>query len=65
MSMCLNVCSVCFIQVMNHAAAAQSASLIFICVHREHYEFLETLAPHLEGKVNQGLMLESGTQNPE
>ncbi|XP_059195602.1 metalloreductase STEAP4-like isoform X1 [Centropristis striata] len=38
-------------QVMSHAAAAKSASLIFICVHREHYEFLETLAPHLEGKV--------------
>ncbi|KAM9310011.1 metalloreductase STEAP4-like [Pholidichthys leucotaenia] len=38
-------------QVMTHAAAAQSAGLIFICVHREHYEFLETLAPHLEGKV--------------
>ncbi|KAM9353955.1 metalloreductase STEAP4-like [Symphorus nematophorus] len=38
-------------QVMSHAAAAQSASLIFVCVHREHYEFLETLAPHLEGKV--------------
>uniref|UniRef100_A0A8P4K864 STEAP family member 4 n=1 Tax=Dicentrarchus labrax TaxID=13489 RepID=A0A8P4K864_DICLA len=39
-------------QVMSHAEAAQSASLIFICVHREHYEFLETLASHLEGKVN-------------
>ncbi|XP_068614300.1 metalloreductase STEAP4-like [Brachionichthys hirsutus] len=38
-------------QVMSHAAAAQSARLIFICVHREHYEFLETLAPHLDGKV--------------
>ncbi|XP_044214991.1 metalloreductase STEAP4-like [Thunnus albacares] len=38
-------------QVMSHAAAAQSASLIFICVHREHYEFLETMAPHLEEKV--------------
>uniref|UniRef100_A0A8C4ENP5 STEAP family member 4 n=1 Tax=Dicentrarchus labrax TaxID=13489 RepID=A0A8C4ENP5_DICLA len=38
-------------QVMSHAEAAQSASLIFICVHREHYEFLETLASHLEGKV--------------
>ncbi|XP_073341469.1 metalloreductase STEAP4 [Pagrus major] len=38
-------------QVMTHAAAAKSASLIFVCVHREHYEFLETLAPHLEGKV--------------
>ncbi|XP_078107982.1 metalloreductase STEAP4-like [Sander vitreus] len=38
-------------QVMNHAAATQSGSLIFICVHREHYEFLETMASHLEGKV--------------
>ncbi|XP_030248536.1 metalloreductase STEAP4-like [Sparus aurata] len=38
-------------QAMTHAAAAKSASLIFVCVHREHYEFLETLAPHLEGKV--------------
>ncbi|XP_070823031.1 metalloreductase STEAP4 [Chaetodon trifascialis] len=39
-------------QVMSHAAAAaQSASLIFICVHREHYDFLQTLAPHLKGKV--------------
>uniref|UniRef100_A0A3P8UY74 STEAP family member 4 n=1 Tax=Cynoglossus semilaevis TaxID=244447 RepID=A0A3P8UY74_CYNSE len=38
-------------QVMNHVAAARSSSLIFICVHREHYGFLETLAPHLEEKV--------------
>ncbi|KAM4601196.1 metalloreductase STEAP4-like [Polymixia lowei] len=38
-------------QVLSHAAAAQSANLIFICVHREHYDFLETLAPHLRGKV--------------
>uniref|UniRef100_A0A3B4Z5U9 Metalloreductase STEAP4-like n=1 Tax=Stegastes partitus TaxID=144197 RepID=A0A3B4Z5U9_9TELE len=38
-------------QVMTHQEAAQSANLIFICVHREHYEFLKTLAPHLEGKV--------------
>ncbi|KAM8734529.1 metalloreductase STEAP4 [Acanthopagrus schlegelii] len=38
-------------QAMTHAAAAKSASLIFVCVHREHYEFLETLAPHLKGKV--------------
>ncbi|KAK5922376.1 hypothetical protein CgunFtcFv8_019646 [Champsocephalus gunnari] len=38
-------------QVMSHGAAAQSASLIFICVHREHYGFLETMAPHLAGKV--------------
>ncbi|XP_047454156.1 metalloreductase STEAP4-like [Mugil cephalus] len=38
-------------QVMEHAAAAQAASLIFVCVHREHYKFLVTLTPHLEGKV--------------
>ncbi|XP_076592856.1 metalloreductase STEAP4-like [Chaetodon auriga] len=38
-------------QVMSHAAAAQSAGLIFICVHREHYDFLQNLAPHLQGKV--------------
>ncbi|XP_071771982.1 metalloreductase STEAP4 [Centroberyx gerrardi] len=38
-------------QVLSHAAAAQSASLVFICVHREHYDFLETLAPQLMGKV--------------
>ncbi|XP_030014255.1 metalloreductase STEAP4-like [Sphaeramia orbicularis] len=38
-------------QVMSHAAAARSASLIFICVHREHYDFIEMMAPHLEGKV--------------
>ncbi|CAK6960607.1 metalloreductase STEAP4-like [Scomber scombrus] len=38
-------------QVMSHAAAAQSASLVFMCVHRVHYNFLEMLAPHLRGKV--------------
>uniref|UniRef100_A0A3P8U9F3 STEAP family member 4 n=1 Tax=Amphiprion percula TaxID=161767 RepID=A0A3P8U9F3_AMPPE len=38
-------------QVMTHQEAAQSANLIFICVHREHYEFLGTLAPHLDRKV--------------
>lgn len=38
-------------QVMTHQEAAQSANLIFICVHREHYEFLRTLAPHLGGKI--------------
>ncbi|XP_056143001.1 metalloreductase STEAP4-like [Lampris incognitus] len=38
-------------QVLSHAAAAQSAGLVFICVHREHYNFLENLAPHLQGKV--------------
>ncbi|CAB1446363.1 unnamed protein product [Pleuronectes platessa] len=38
-------------QVMSHAAASQSAGLVFICIHREHYEFLEALAPQLKGKV--------------
>ncbi|KAM6910032.1 metalloreductase STEAP4 isoform 2-T2 [Xenentodon cancila] len=38
-------------QVMSHEAAAQTANLVFICVHREHYNFLETLAPQLRGKV--------------
>ncbi|XP_039974489.1 metalloreductase STEAP4 isoform X1 [Xiphias gladius] len=38
-------------QVMSHAEAAKSASLVFTCIHREHYDFLETLAPHLKGKV--------------
>uniref|UniRef100_A0A673BGQ0 Metalloreductase STEAP4-like n=1 Tax=Sphaeramia orbicularis TaxID=375764 RepID=A0A673BGQ0_9TELE len=43
-------------QVMSHAAAARSASLIFICVHREHYDFIEMMAPHLEGKVMEVLI---------
>uniref|UniRef100_A0A3Q1AJ47 STEAP family member 4 n=1 Tax=Amphiprion ocellaris TaxID=80972 RepID=A0A3Q1AJ47_AMPOC len=38
-------------QAMSHSAAAQSAALVFICIHREHYNFLETLAPQLQGKV--------------
>uniref|UniRef100_A0A3Q3W5B3 Uncharacterized protein n=1 Tax=Mola mola TaxID=94237 RepID=A0A3Q3W5B3_MOLML len=38
-------------EVMSHESAAKLASVIFVCVHREHYEFLETLTPHLEGKV--------------
>lgn len=38
-------------QVMSHGVAAQSASLVFLCIHREHYDFLETLAPQLKGKV--------------
>uniref|UniRef100_A0A8C6T0U2 STEAP family member 4 n=1 Tax=Neogobius melanostomus TaxID=47308 RepID=A0A8C6T0U2_9GOBI len=32
---------------------ALSASLIFICVHRDHYGFLQNMAPHLEGKVGE------------
>lgn len=43
---------VCVVQVMSHAAAAaQSASLVFICIHRENYDFLKELAPELKGKV--------------
>lgn len=38
-------------QVMSHTAAAQSADVVFICIHRENYNFLETLAPQLGGKV--------------
>ncbi|XP_029959539.1 metalloreductase STEAP4-like [Salarias fasciatus] len=38
-------------QVMSHGAAAQSANLVFICIHRENYGFLETLLPELRGKV--------------
>lgn len=39
------------LQVMSHAVAAQSASVIFVCIHRENYDFLETFAPQLKGKV--------------
>lgn len=38
-------------QAMSHAAAAQSANLVFLCIHRENYDFLETLVPQLKGKV--------------
>uniref|UniRef100_A0A674DHQ1 STEAP family member 4 n=1 Tax=Salmo trutta TaxID=8032 RepID=A0A674DHQ1_SALTR len=38
-------------QVLGHAAAAQSALLIFIAVQREHYDFLVPLANQLKGKV--------------
>ncbi|KAM6995726.1 metalloreductase STEAP4-like [Tautogolabrus adspersus] len=38
-------------QVMNHEAAAKSASLVFLCIHRENYDFLTNLAPQLNGKV--------------
>uniref|UniRef100_A0A1A8LDE0 STEAP family member 4 n=4 Tax=Nothobranchius TaxID=28779 RepID=A0A1A8LDE0_9TELE len=38
-------------QATSHEAAAQSAQLIFLCVHREHYDFLESLTPQLKGKV--------------
>ncbi|KAF7658763.1 hypothetical protein LDENG_00008280 [Lucifuga dentata] len=38
-------------EVKSHTEAAQSAAVIFICIHREHYDFLEMLAPQLKGKV--------------
>ncbi|XP_054476862.1 metalloreductase STEAP4-like [Anoplopoma fimbria] len=38
-------------QATSHEAAAQSAGLVLVCIHREHYDFLETLAPQLKGKV--------------
>ncbi|XP_059195313.1 metalloreductase STEAP4-like [Centropristis striata] len=38
-------------QVTSHEAAAQSAALVLVCIHRENYDFLETLAPQLKGKV--------------
>lgn len=38
-------------QVMSHVAAAQSARVILLCIHREHYGFLDQLAPQLKGKV--------------
>ncbi|XP_061771724.1 metalloreductase STEAP4-like [Nerophis ophidion] len=47
-------------QAFSHADAAQLASLIFVCVHREHYEFMETLTSQLEGKV-----LVDVSNNPE
>lgn len=40
-----------FLQVMSHVAAAQSASVVFLCIHRENYDFLETIAHQLSGKV--------------
>lgn len=47
-------------QVLSHAAAAQSANIVFICIQREHYGFLEMLAPQLKGKV-----LVDVSNNPE
>ncbi|XP_041797601.1 metalloreductase STEAP4 [Chelmon rostratus] len=38
-------------KVMSHEAAAQSASLVFLCIRREHYDFLATLERQLKGKV--------------
>ncbi|CAL8361745.1 unnamed protein product [Arctogadus glacialis] len=38
-------------QVMSHTEAAQLAAVVIVCVHREHYHFLEEVAPQLKGKV--------------
>ncbi|XP_068611063.1 metalloreductase STEAP4-like [Brachionichthys hirsutus] len=38
-------------QVRSHAEAAKSASVIFLCIHRENYDLLETLKDQLKGKV--------------
>ncbi|XP_028280444.1 metalloreductase STEAP4 [Parambassis ranga] len=38
-------------QAVSHGAATQSANLIFVCIHRQNYDFLQTLAPQLNGKV--------------
>lgn len=38
-------------QVRSHAAAAESARVIFLCIHRENYDILETLKNQLKGKV--------------
>uniref|UniRef100_A0A3B4A1W2 Uncharacterized protein n=1 Tax=Periophthalmus magnuspinnatus TaxID=409849 RepID=A0A3B4A1W2_9GOBI len=46
--------------VLNHAEAAQSSRIIFLCINREHYSFLQALAPQLNGKV-----LVDVSNNPE
>ncbi|XP_031431876.1 metalloreductase STEAP4-like, partial [Clupea harengus] len=38
-------------KVMTHTEAARTAQVIFIAVQRDHYEFLTSLTPALEGKV--------------
>ncbi|XP_030226023.1 metalloreductase STEAP4 isoform X4 [Gadus morhua] len=38
-------------QVMSHTEAAQLAAVVIVCVHREHYDFMEEVAPQLKGKV--------------
>lgn len=49
LTLCLSVFAC--VQVMGHAEAAKIASMIFLCVHREHYGFLSRLGPILQGKV--------------
>ena len=48
---CLSVCLLVFLQVMSHTEAAQLAAVVIVCVHREHYDFMEEVAPQLKGKV--------------
>ncbi|KAM9782893.1 metalloreductase STEAP4 [Neosynchiropus ocellatus] len=38
-------------QVRSHMDAARGVRLVFVCVHRENYSFLESLASQLSGKV--------------
>lgn len=38
-------------QVMLHEDACQRAKVIFLAVHREHYDFLTSLTPALDGKI--------------
>ncbi|XP_030641284.1 metalloreductase STEAP4 [Chanos chanos] len=38
-------------EVMTHAEAAKEAQVIFVTVQREHYDFLTSLTPILQGKV--------------
>ncbi|XP_061530869.1 metalloreductase STEAP4-like isoform X1 [Phycodurus eques] len=47
-------------QAMSYAAAAQLAGVVFVCIQREHYSFMETLSSQLDGKV-----LVDVSNNPE
>nr|XP_014353830.1 PREDICTED: metalloreductase STEAP4 [Latimeria chalumnae] len=38
-------------EVLSHAEAAQKASIIFLAVHRENYDFISELSHVLDGKV--------------
>ncbi|KAM4706115.1 metalloreductase STEAP4-like [Rhinophrynus dorsalis] len=39
------------VEVMSHADAAKKCSIIFLAIHRDHYNFLTELTEVLEGKV--------------
>ncbi|XP_077577602.1 metalloreductase STEAP4-like [Stigmatopora nigra] len=47
-------------QVMSYVDAAQLANVVFVCIHREHYDLIETLMSQLKGKV-----LVDVSNNPE